>query len=382
MVTTVKHKRSLVPTKIPTHEQLEIGALAINAADKMLYTKNSAGNIVAINDWENVQNKPDTSAWQGSSSLFTGNTAPNVNAYSFWWNTSTNSMWTAVNDGINPLAWVETVTPQPGVELRASSTYLRERLTSQRIYYVATAGSDSNNGLTETTPFATIQKAIDTVSKLDISTGSVIIQLANGTYNESVTLKQITGADNTGAKVTIQGNLSNMSAVTVNAVSNGCFYSAGTTSWIIRNIKVICSVAGTYCITAAFNSVIRFLNIDFGSATAGHIGVFTGSIVEAIGGYVISGNGQYHIYATDISEARIVNTPVTLTGTRNFSTAFCGVSRSSLLYGQGATFTGSATGSRYSVDRLGIISVVGATLTFFPGNTAGTTSTGGMYIYN
>lgn len=379
MAPTIKHKRSLVPAKIPTTEQLEIGALAINAADKILYTKNSAGDIVAINDWANVQNKPDVGAWQGSSALFTGNTAPNVNTYSFWWNTSTNTLWTAVNDSVNPRTWVETVTPQPGAELHTSSTYLRERLTTERIYYVATNGSNSNTGLTETTPFATIQKAIDTVAALDISTGSVIIQLADGTYNESVTLKHIVGADNTDIKVTIQGNLSNMSAVTVNAVSNGCFYSAGTTNWIIRNIKVTCSVAGTYCIIAAFNSVIRFLNIDFGSATAGHIGVYTGSLVEAIGAYVISGDGQYHIYVTDVSEARIVNTPVTLNGTRNFSTAFCGVSRLSLLYGQGATFTGSAVGSRYSVDRLGIISVGGAALTFFPGNIAGTTSTGGIY---
>ena len=50
------------------------------------------------------------------------------------------------------------------------------------VYYVATTGSDSNSGLTSGSPFATIQHAID---QINVSCGSAVIYVADGTYDES-----------------------------------------------------------------------------------------------------------------------------------------------------------------------------------------------------
>ncbi len=60
----------------------------------------------------------------------------------------------------------------------------RELLTANRTYYVRTDGSDSNNGLANTSggAFLTIQKAIDTAAALDLSIYNVTIQIADGTY--------------------------------------------------------------------------------------------------------------------------------------------------------------------------------------------------------
>src|SRR5215813_8218687 len=77
-----------------------------------------------------------------------------------------------------------------------ASGRVREVLAAARTYYVAPAGSggsDSNNGLTSTAPFLTIQKAVDTVAALDISGNAVTIQIADGTYTGAVTLKNVPG---------------------------------------------------------------------------------------------------------------------------------------------------------------------------------------------
>ncbi len=51
-------------------------------------------------------------------------------------------------------------------------------------FYVSNSGSDNNDGLTESTPFLTIQKAADTMLQFgDIFPGTYLIKLAAGTYD-------------------------------------------------------------------------------------------------------------------------------------------------------------------------------------------------------
>ena len=58
-------KKSSVAAKVPTVADLQYGELAVNYADVRLYTRNSLNNIVGINDWSNVFNKPTTVAGFG-----------------------------------------------------------------------------------------------------------------------------------------------------------------------------------------------------------------------------------------------------------------------------------------------------------------------------
>ena len=51
-------------------------------------------------------------------------------------------------------------------------------------YYVDPNGNDTNDGLTDQTPFATFQHAVDVASEVGITN----IQLATGTYDETVTI--------------------------------------------------------------------------------------------------------------------------------------------------------------------------------------------------
>ena len=70
---------------------------------------------------------------------------------------------------------------------------------------------------------------------------------------------------------------------------------------------------------------------------------------------------------------------VTVTGTPAFANAFCAAYVLGLAYPAFYTFSGSATGKRYEATTNGVISTGGAAPTYFPGNVAGTTGSGGQY---
>jgi hypothetical protein len=71
---------------------------------------------------------------------------------------------------------------------------------------------------------------------------------------------------------------------------------------------------------------------------------------------------------------------VTLTGTPAFATAFAYASIAGIQAWNGTTFSGSATGPRYSVAGNSVVNTAGGGANFFPGNAAGSTATGGQYI--
>jgi hypothetical protein len=112
------------------------------------------------------------------------------------------------------------------------------------------------------------------------------------------------------------------------------------------------------------------------------------SEIRAIGNYSISGSSTVHIgafnggtiYLFDPSNPQITNT-ITLTGTPAFSTAFAEADdRAGIISASSnVTFSGSATGPRYLAVANGSIETFGAGSTYFPGNSAGSVSTGGVY---
>ena len=102
----------------------------------------------------------------------------------------------------------------------------RELLTANRTYYIRTDGSDSNTGLANTSggAFLTIQKAIDVVAgTLDLGGHAVTIQVADGTYTGAVTLKEVVGYSAPGCLV-IQGNNATPANVVISTTSANCFW--------------------------------------------------------------------------------------------------------------------------------------------------------------
>lgn len=88
------------------------------------------------------------------------------------------------------------------------------------IYVSATSGNDATGDGSETSPYATIQKAIDSLP-INLNGHSAIIFVAGGTYNESVEIDDfahgtVTIANQQSENIVINGNLSAHNSHSVN----------------------------------------------------------------------------------------------------------------------------------------------------------------------
>lgn len=262
----------------------------------------------------------------------------------------------------------------------------REVLTANRTYYVDTTnGNDSNSGLAAGSgnAFKTIQKAYDViVAKLDLGGFAVTIQLADGTYappsgtNALLASKAWTG----GGEIVVQGNSTTPANVVISTTSaDAALVTAPLPGLLtLKDFKIQTATAGD-SINLQAPGVLRFGNLNFGASAGTHLttGAPGGKIV-AISNYTISGGAALHI---GISGQATVAIPVavTLTGTPNFSVRFVNAVGLAYLDCSAASFSGAATGVRYGVFINAVIFSNGGSATFFPGNAAGVSGSGGIY---
>lgn len=236
---------------------------------------------------------------------------------------------------------------------------IRESLIATRNYYVATTGSDSNNGLTVGTPWLTIQHAVDWVcDNLDLRNTRVKINVAAGTYNESVAMRGYSGSFNPnanpitsgepGALFTvpiISGDPLNPTGVIVNGGSSSCFIGVNcSVPWMFQFMRL--NAVGGSCLLADWWTTFYYGGITFGAASV-QIFAQRGSHIETIGGMpcTIVAGATTHATATYQSEVILQGT-ITLTGTPAF-TYFAQATNFGII-SNGATYVGSATGSRYN----------------------------------
>lgn len=280
--------------------------------------------------------------------------------------------------------------------ITAVEPLIREKLTANRTYFVATTGSDSNDGLTVGAPFLTIQKAVDVAAALDASIYNVTIQCADGTYSMNrIILKPPVGS----GTYTLLGNTTTPANCVLNNTANGSLGSTGfisTTgasgnSWIVDGFTLqrnagsgsATTLSAFYAASSALN--VRRVIIDGSTGAAWSIGMLADTDGTITCSHDLSLSGSYSTFWQAQSQGKVVfngsPSPVcTLTSTPVFSTAFARTSIGAAFVGRG-TFSGSATGPRYAFSSGGIFSVTGSSPTYFPGSSAGTgvNGTDGFY---
>jgi hypothetical protein len=269
--------------------------------------------------------------------------------------------------------------PTYWVEFASGGSIARELLTADRDYYVdGSSGSDSDDGLSPGTAFATIQKAADVVASLDIGLFTVTINIVDGTYAAAgISLKSAVGS----GKIVLLGNTGTPSNVVIESTDGSgrtIAADAVTTDCEVHGVALTHSGGGTaFGLSASKGSRLYFSDVELGSGYSSHILSEENAYIEALGDYEITGAATRHWYATRGGIIRVNGRTITVTGTPDFSVAFAFAFVLGQMIVHANTFSGSATGTRYVTQGNSVIYVAGGGATYLPGDAAGSASTGG-----
>lgn len=249
----------------------------------------------------------------------------------------------------------------------------REVLTANRIYYVSTSGSDSNDGLSSGAPFATLNKARDAALQVDLNGYSVRIQHAS---SQTITSGINFGAPPVGGNIILDLGGSTLNVTSGNAVTN----SVAGFSLTVQNAVLGTTTSGDCVLSQNSAVIIIGSSITFGTCAGNHMYAQSGGQIVSSAGYSITGGAARHFRAQIYGVINVFAGTVTLTGTPAFGVAFA-QSLSSGTIQCFAVFSGGATGSRYNASNLGTILTNNAGVNYFPGSTAGSGTNPGASPY-
>lgn len=266
----------------------------------------------------------------------------------------------------------------------------RTKLLANMSLFVSPTGSDSNTGLSASTPFATLQKAWNyIVTQLDLNGFNVTVSVANGTYQTGMTCNGVILGLGAGNSVSFVGNTltpasclittSNKVPIQVTAGAN-----ISISGFSLTGSGTIGGITPVPCIVTAGGGAVTITgSMSFGAAASYHMWAQSGGYITVNSSYTITGSASAHYLAAAGSiQTGQPGSVATLIGTPTFSAGFANAQAAGLV-AVGAnntmTFSGTANGPRYSATSNGIISS-GQSTTFFPGSTVGTTTTGGQYV--
>jgi hypothetical protein len=265
----------------------------------------------------------------------------------------------------------------------------RERLIADRTYYVRTDGNDGNNGLANTAggAFLTIQHAYDVLkSSLDTSGFNVTIQVGNGTYANGVVIGSSWGG---GGQLIIEGNVTTPASVFISKSTAEHIFDIQApllAKMTIKGFKCLTTGAGRSHINLAAPGTIQLEAMEFAGVPAGtYVAAINlsapGAKILLAGPTAISGSMPAWISAVAPgSYVQAYAHTVTLSNAPVWDWVGANAGRMAYVLLANLTFSGAATGSRYSSIEGSIIHTGGGGASYLPGSTAGSVGTGGQYL--
>ncbi len=250
---------------------------------------------------------------------------------------------------------------------------VREVLSANRTYYVRSDGNNSNTGLADSAggAFLTIQRAMDVIATIDLNGYTVTVQVRDGTFAGFTV--PVTVGQATVARLVIQGNSSTPANV---AITSAIGFGPGARA-TIKDMAITSSGHGL--VADGAGAACAFGNIAFGACTNAQIYVASGATVTMTGNCSFAGGGQVRVWArwnaVYVEEFRTC----TYVGTPAYSVANMYILSGARVSSAVSTQTGSATGTRYSVNGNALAETGGGGANFYPGSVAGGTASGGQY---
>jgi len=263
-------------------------------------------------------------------------------------------------------------------------------MTNTLVIWVSTTGDD-NDG--DVSPYLkTIQRAVDTMAMLEDTTGwNLIIALKPGTYNESVTLKDVSGVP-LSLKIIDHAGLQSLTASFPGAGIAGQTSHAVSainlkSIWMIEHVA-IASLKGHGLLAKA--SRLRFNRCDFMTVTGAHISALGGGHISLEGdAYRINVGGNAHLLVNgsgaviDLQAEAVARPTITIVGSITFKTAFAWARASGQIFtGTGLTFInkGGVTGRRWRAEQNSSIDSGQSGEKYLPGTVAGVAVKSGEYL--
>lgn len=243
-------------------------------------------------------------------------------------------------------------------------------------------GNDtSGDGMSITRPFKTINHAVQWIyANVDSVAQDVLVQVADATYTDGFFASQPMPG---GGYISVTGNATTPDNCVLQTTTDAIDSTDGA-KLEISGFNITTSTGSTNALAASSGARIDVVGkMDFGSVTGAHMLAQTGGRIFFGSNYTISGGANAHYQAQNGGLIQISGSGLTatLTGTPAFANGFAvGQELGDISVGHSAlTFSGGATGARYSAILNGVINTSGGGATFFPGNSGGTTATGGQY---
>lgn len=270
----------------------------------------------------------------------------------------------------------------------------RIRLSANTTFFVRTTGNDTTgdgSANDDAHAFATPEGAWSFLSKnVDGGGYAITIQFNAGTYGlgaSGFAVLNITAPIIGAAWVSLTG--SGVVVFDPNSDGEGGIYVQVTlpSGILVSGIKFQNSTSTTWSAAIMQNAPGKFqidTGCEFGSwAVGAHMAAFDGGFIQCFNNnYTISGGAAYHWEADRGAVIDVEGATVTLTGTPAFSVGFAVTSGGFIQ--TAATFTGAATGPRFSISGGGALRIMNASYveqsdTYLPGNAAGTLAKGTVY---
>lgn len=258
-------------------------------------------------------------------------------------------------------------------------TATREKLTGNRTYYVRTDGSDSNNGLADTSggAFLTVSAALTAAAALDCSTFNCTIQVRSGTRTAAISLPRMVGS----GTFTLTGDTSTPSNCTLNVTSANAISLRNPTNWTVTGFKVTAATSGSG-IYVSNGGYLKYGNMEFGACANGaHREAGTFGTLECTGPLTKSGNAGWGVLTQAFGKSITGYVTITFTASITYSVSYAYSTQGNIV-DVGGTFTLGAftvTGQRFIASQNGVIETYGSGASYFPGTVAGGTTSGGVY---
>lgn len=256
---------------------------------------------------------------------------------------------------------------------------IRELLTANTTYYVnASTGNDSTGNGSSGAPWATLQKAADHIySRLDCGGYTVTVD-CTGTFTAGVNCYYpIPG----GGVIRFDGDTSTPSNVQVNTTSDNCFDARGGANIQVQGFKMTTTSSGSCIYVSDAGTRLALTGaMDFGACAESHIRQLSQSSFVGTN-YTISAGVSRHWLCQLGAVTEYAGVTITLSGTPAWGTEMARFDAGALASFYLVTFSGSATGKRHDISGNAVVNTYGGSeASYFPGNSAGSRTTGGQWL--